>query len=118
MNTLLEKQFKFSRLLAKLLTFITNSGYEVSLGEAFRTPEQAAWNAAKGKGISASLHTSRLAVDLMLFKNGVWLQKFSDYEPIGVWWEKQDPACAWGGRFKTLVDLVHFSYSPDGGKTR
>jgi hypothetical protein len=88
-------------------------GYEVSLGEAWRTPEQARANAAKGTGISNSLHMDRLAVDLNLFKDGVFLTKTEDHRELGEWWESRHELARWGGRF-TRPDGNHYSFTHGG----
>ncbi|MEM8325646.1 M15 family peptidase, partial [Morganella morganii] len=68
--TLGEKQRKFTRMIADLIIFAYDNGYELTFSEAYRTPEQAALNAKSGAGIKNSLHTQRLAVDFNLFKDG------------------------------------------------
>lgn len=115
--SLLEKQFLFTQLVARFVWELRDLGYHVTLGEAYRTPEQAAMNAAKGTGIAMSLHVQRLAIDLNLFRDEVFLQSLQDYEPAGKLWESystKDYECAWGGRFKTLPDADHFSISYEG----
>lgn len=112
--TLGEKQRLFAGLVGKLLLHIYEEGYEATLGDAYRTPEQAAANAAAGKGIVKSLHCDRLAIDLNLFKDGMWLQKTEDHLPIGEWWEKQHPLTRWGGRFKCRPDGNHYSVTHEG----
>lgn len=110
--TLREKQSTFVRLVAQLIDKATALGYDLTFGECYRTPEQAALNAKSGAGIANSLHTQRLAIDLMLFRSGVWLDKTEDHLPLGLWWEGQstkDYTCAWGGRFKPKPDGNHYS---------
>ena len=111
--TLHEQQVLFARLLPRLIDQAFELGFEVVLGETWRTPEQAAANAAKGIGIKNSLHCDRLAVDLILFRDGIWLQSSADYAPLGEWWEKQHPLARWGGRF-TRPDGDHFSLTFGG----
>ena len=117
--TLSDKQEKFSQLAAKLIQKAALMGYGVTLGEAWRSAEQSAFqtkiNAEKGIGIANSLHTQRLAIDINLFKDGKFLTNLSDYKRLGEWWEKQCPECSWGGRFK-IVDAPHFSFSHNGVK--
>lgn len=115
--TLHQKQAIFAQQIARLIRSAAVMGYEVALGEAYRTPEQAALDAAKGSGIKNSLHTRRLAMDLMLFKNGVFLTDSADYEPLGRVWESMstpEAQCCWGGRFHK-PDGDHFSIA-DGGQ--
>lgn len=117
--SLLEKQDEFARCVTKLILHAQMSGYMVSLGEAYRTPEQAQWNATQGKGIVKSLHILRLAIDINLFKNGVYLTRSEDYKLLGEWWEELKPIgnykCCWGGRF-TRADGNHFSFEHGGRK--
>lgn len=111
MSSLSSKQQKFAFLVGKLILQAYEMGYGVSFGECYRTPEQAALNAAKGIGIKNSLHGIRLAVDINLFKDGKYLARSEDYKILGEWWEAQDPECAWGGRFN---DGNHFSLKHGG----
>jgi len=111
--TLGEHQEKFLYLLSLLITKIYELGYKGRIGEALRTPEQAAIYAASGKGISNSLHTVKLAIDINITKDGVLLTDGMQFEDIGVYWESLDSGCNWGGRFK---DGNHFSYSWAGLK--
>ncbi len=110
--TLVQKQQRFSSLLSLLIIHARSLGYELTLGEVWRSPEMARLNASKGIGSGTSLHCSRLAVDLNLFRNGQLLVRTVDYLPLGEWWEKQsefpDFECAWGGRFS---DGNHFSFA-------
>ena len=91
--------------------FAEKHGYQLTFGEAYRTPEQAKLNAKSGKGISNSLHTIRLAVDFNAFYNNMYLTKTEDYTPLGLYWESIGGT--WGGRFK---DGNHFSLSHNGVK--
>lgn len=100
-------------MVSKLIVFAGTEGYELSFGEAFRTPEQAAWNAQHGKGITQSLHQLRIAVDLNLFRNGVFLTNLSDWMPLGAFWESLGGS--WGGRF-SKPDADHFSIEHGGFK--
>lgn len=109
--TLSEKQDLFTIMIAKLIFFADEHGYRLTFGEAYRTPEQAAANAKSGKGIKNSLHTQRLAVDFNLFKNGVWLTKSTDHQPLGEYWESIGGS--WGGRFN---DGNHYSLEHNGVK--
>lgn len=109
--TLREKQSLFVKLVAQLIQKATEMGYELTFGEAYRTPEQAILNAKAGKGIKNSVHCDRLAIDLNLFKDGRFLGSTEDHRKLGEWWEKLNPDCRWGGRFE---DGNHYSLTPDG----
>lgn len=107
------KQRLFCKLLPRLMDYAYANGYELSLGEAWRTPEQARLNAQQGRGIAASLHSERLAIDLNLFRNGTWLQTTEDHRMLGEYWESLHPLCRWGGRFQ---DGNHYSITHGGRK--
>lgn len=111
--TLREKQSLFAQLVAQLILEAKTRGYEVTFGEAYRSPEEAARLAAAGKGIKASLHTQKLAIDLNLFKDGTFLDTTEDHRILGEWWEAQHELCRWGGRFK---DGNHYSLEHGGRK--
>jgi len=116
METLGDHQRRFLPLVAKLIDFAYQQGYELTAGELYRSPEQAALNAQHGTGIANSLHILRLAIDVQLFKDGVYLTDSAQYKPLGDYWKTLDPACAWGGDFTTRQDGNHFSLSWAGIK--
>jgi hypothetical protein len=109
--TLSQKQRLFTKLLGQLIAWAYENGFELTLGEAYRTPEQAKRNADNGTGIRNSLHCERLAIDLNLFVGGVYIDSTEGHRRLGEYWESLDHHCRWGGRFK---DGNHYSYSPDG----
>lgn len=103
-----EKQAAFAKNVSSLIRYIFSSGFNCTLGEAFRSQEQADIYAKEGKGIEDSLHCKRLAIDLNLFDSaGTYLSETEDYEHFGDAWEKLHPANRWGGRFKR-ADGNHF----------
>ena len=87
--TLREKQSAFVRLVAELIQQATAQGTELTFGEAYRSPEEAARLAALGKGIKTSLHTRRLALDVNLFRDGHYLTDVESHRPLGEWWERR-----------------------------
>lgn len=120
--TLRQKQSVFVRLVASLILKAYRDGYELTFGEAYRTPEQAALNAKAGTGIANSLHTQKLAIDLNLFKDGVYLSSSDAHRPLGEWWEAlttPEYECKWGGRFtdsqgRPRPDGNHYSIAHNG----
>jgi hypothetical protein len=139
-ETLRQKQSRFARRLPDLLNYAHALGYDVTLGEAYRTDEQAEIHAigfkgremvaslierqfpllAKklrnntGNGIRNSLHTLRLAIDLQLFdSHGRWVTEVEPYRLIGEYWESLGPDHRWGGRFG---DTPHYSIEHEGVK--
>jgi hypothetical protein len=111
-------QETFAQDAAKLIQKAAELGYAVTLGPAYREPAQAAADAAAGSGIANSLHSERLAIDLNIFRAGVWLEDGADYADLGEWWCSLGPDHCWGQNFKGRKDGNHWSISPDGGKTQ
>ena len=109
--TLRQKQSKFVLMVSALIDFAYTNGYELTFGETYRTPEQAALNAKTGKGIAKSLHTQRLAIDLNLFKGGKYLTSSTSHRPLGEFWESIGGT--WGGRWN---DGNHYSLEHNGIK--
>lgn len=99
MSLLHDKQVHFAWLVGQLLLEAQMQGYGVTLGEAWRSKPEAERLAKAGKGIKNSLHCQRLAIDLNLFRDDVYLTDTESYRPLGEWWEQQDRLCRWGGRF-------------------
>jgi len=110
--TLRERQSKFARMVADLLIKAYDLGYEVTLGDAYRDPRvHGAIGVRMGYGHPKSCHKLRLAIDLNLFKDGIFLQTTNDHKELGEWWESQGGT--WGGRFN---DANHYSMEHDGMK--
>lgn len=112
--TLGEKQKQFVKLIGKLIDFAYASGYELSFGEALRPPEMAKIYAKQKKGKANSLHIDKLAIDLNLFRDGIYLDKTEDHRGLGKFWETLGtPECRtiWGGRFG---DGNHYSIAHEG----
>jgi hypothetical protein len=112
-ETLGQKQRRFTRLVGQLIEHAYANGFEFTFAEAYRTPEQARLNAQSGAGVSKSLHIIRLAIDLNLFKDGVYLTTSDAHRPLGEYWESLAPDCCWGGRF-TRPDGNHYSIEHNG----
>jgi len=100
--SLIPKQNRFARMIALLILFAQEKGYEVTCGDFFRD-ERCDYGHPK------SLHKRRLAADLNLFKDGVYLKDTEDYRLLGEFWESLGGS--WGGR---INDGNHFSLSHDG----
>ena len=110
--TLGQKQRRFSRMVADLIIFAYENGYEVTLGDAYRDPRlHGHVGEKKGYGSANSLHKDRLAIDLNLFKNGKFLTASEDHKPLGQYWESLGGS--WGGRFN---DGNHYSVEHGGRK--
>lgn len=99
--TIRNKQSRFAYMVALLLQYIYFSGYEVTFGDAW----------AKSGHKKNSLHYSRLAIDLNLFKDGQYLTSTKSHLPFGKYWESLGGS--WGGRFN---DGNHYSLEHHGRK--
>jgi hypothetical protein len=100
-------------MVARLIQEADSRGYAVTFGEAWRTPEQAKWNAANGIGTVTSLHIERLAIDLNLFKDGRFITGGEGHMELGKWWKSLGPDYRHGGDF-TKKDWNHYAITPDG----
>lgn len=108
--TRLQSTFFFN--LCRFGLWLEEQGYEVGEGEGWRTPEQAAINAAKGIGILASLHCDRMAHDLVIRKDGTEISP-EEYMRVGRAWKDINPLNRHGGDFK-MRDYQHFSQTYGG----
>jgi hypothetical protein len=97
-----KKQSRFLKMTVLLMTHAHNLGYELTYGDALR-PRDCLY------GRPNSLHKDKLALDLNLFKDGVYLAETKDHEPLGVFWESIGGS--WGGRFN---DGNHYSLEHKG----
>lgn len=97
-ETLRQKQSRFLRMTLLLMQYAHHLGYELTYADAYRDGDP-------------RLHGKRLALDLNLFRNGVYLTKTSDHEPLGLFWESIGGS--WGGRFN---DGNHYSLAHGGQK--
>lgn len=116
--TLGKKQEEFALAAAKLIAYIYSQGYQVRLGDAFRDPRvHGAYGEKKAPyGETNSMHKLKLAIDLNLFKDGVFLDKTEDHKQFGEWWKKEFAHldARWGGDFR-VKDGNHYSFSMYGG---
>lgn len=106
--SLREKQSEFAKMAAKLILHAFEQGYEVTLGDAFRDPRlHGLMGERMGYGAAKSFHKHRLAIDLNLFKDGVFLDSTEAHRPLGEWWIAQGGT--WGGNF-SRADGNHYSW--------
>lgn len=141
METLRQKQSRFAEGVAIWIQEVYAKKYEITLGEAYRSDEQAEINGLgqggraalvlalrgrpqfvplaekiennTGNGIRNSLHQIRLALDFNLFKDGKICDKVEDFKAVGELWEELGIDYRWGGRFG---DPGHISIEHNGVK--
>lgn len=97
--TLRQKQSRFVSMVAFLIQFAHEKGFELSFGDAW----------AKTGHKERSNHYIRLALDLNLFRDGKYLQETVDHRELGEFWESIGGS--WGGRFD---DGNHYSLEHEG----
>jgi hypothetical protein len=103
-------QRKHTHMIAQLIMWAYDNGYELTWGDAYRDPRVHGQLGEKvGYGHKSSAHKQRLAVDLNLFKDGQFLTSTEDHRPIGEFWESIGGT--WGGRF---ADGNHYSLEYNG----
>lgn len=104
------EQRLFTQMIGQLIDRAYENGYELTFGDAYRDPRVfGAAGTKEGYGRASSNHKRRLAVDFNLFKDGIYLNKTKDHEPLGEYWESIGGS--WGGRFD---DGNHYSLEYQG----
>lgn len=88
--SLRRRQTEFARRVPRLIDKAFELGYEVTLGDCYR-------DSRCPYGSKRSKHRERLAIDLNLFMDGVYLTRTVDHKALGEWWESIGGT--WGGRF-------------------
>jgi len=96
--SLRKRQSEFACKLPLLLLYAYALGYELTIGDVQSFPSDA-------RHKRGSFHYKRLAIDLNLFRDGIYLTSTSAHEPLGVFWESLGGT--WGGRWK---DGNHYSW--------
>lgn len=98
--SLRRRQSEFARQVPRLIDYAYELGFEVTLGDAFR-------DSRCPYGSKSSKHKRRLAIDLNLFLDGIYLTRTEDHRKLGEYWESLGGI--WGGRFN---DGNHYEW-PD-----
>ena len=99
--TLGEKQRKFTLMVATLIAWAYENGYELTFGDAYRDPRTK-------YGHPKSLHRSRLAVDLNLFIGGKYITDGTGHDKLHDMWDRL------GGSERIPNDLNHYSLTNAG----
>ena len=109
-----KQQELFMRLVPRLIDKAHALGFDVRGGDLFRDPRShGKFGKRLAYGNAFSCHKLKLAIDLLLFKDGRYLTDTENYRELGEWWEEQHELCCWGGRFN---DGNHFSLTWQGVK--
>lgn len=112
--SLRQTQSEFAALIPRLIDKAVALGFDVTLGDVYRDPRVFGDIGIKqGYGHPRSAHKQRLAVDLNLFKDGVFMASSEAHRELGEWWEQQHSLARWGGRFD---DGNHYSFEVGGIK--
>ena len=88
-ETLRQKQSRFLRMVARLIDQMSLLGLEGTIGDAYRDPRlHGEVGVKRGYGHPKSAHKTRLAIDINLFKDGVFVTDVTpEYTKIGEFWE-------------------------------
>jgi hypothetical protein len=97
MGKVREQQSTFVYMVAELIIWAYKQGYNITFGDAH----------ARDGHSKNSFHYMRLAIDLNLFRDGVYLTDTEDHKPLGDKWVEMGGT--WGGNFKR-ADGNHYSY--------
>lgn len=109
MSILYEQQNAFARALPLLINEAFAMGFEVTLGDLYRSPLAfGKFGQKKCYGTANSKHKLRLAIDLNLFRDGKYLMKSEEYAALGAYWKSIGGL--WGGDFVGLSGQP----TPDG----
>ena len=101
MSKLLKQQQRLPCMIAKLIMWGEDKGYKFTFGDCARMDR-------KGH-MENSLHYSRLAVDLNVFRDGVYLKRTEELKALGEYWESI-------GGARVPNDGNHFSLAWEGRK--
>ena len=109
-----QKQREFSYHVTQLIQHIYAMGYAVTLGDAYRDPRSHGKMGEEGPyGRSASAHKQRLAIDLNLFVDNMYIADTGPHEQFGIWWKALHKENEWGGDFHP-PDGNHYSRRHSG----
>ena len=111
--SLRQHQEPFLQDVSKLIVFIFSNGFSATGGELLRSDEMQNLYYETGRSNikSGGYHQKKLAIDLNIFKDGVYLDKKTDkpiLKPIADFWCSLNPLNRWGGDFSTIYDPYHF----------
>ena len=98
--TLREARVKFTILLPWLILQAEDLGFEPA-GDYLKRCQDCP------VGAKSSNHKKSLAIDLHLYRDGVYQATTEAHKALGEFWESLHPWCRWGGRFN---DGNHYEF--------
>lgn len=108
--TLGQKQELFAQYVVQLIQKAWEMGYQVRLGEVQRPLEMQQIYVQTGRSKTLdSQHIKKLAIDLVLLKDGVVCTR-EQIHPLGKWWESLDENNRWGGSWRGLIESRKSSF--------
>ncbi len=113
MSEYADLQSKFFFNICRFGLWLESQGYQVGMGGAWRSDEEAKRYASTGQGIALSLHRDRMALDMVIRKDGKEVGT-EEYKRCGEAWKSLDALNRWGGDFVKLRDYQHFSQTYNG----
>lgn len=105
-KSLRQKQSLFILLFGHLIAWAYDQGYELTFGDAYDTD-------GDGGHMKGTVHNLRLAVDVNLFRGGMFLDGSESHFEMGNYWLSLHPLCRWGGKF-LHPDGNHYSLTHEG----
>jgi hypothetical protein len=113
MSEYIDLQSRFFYNICRFGLWLEAQGYQVGMGGAWRSDEEAKRNAETGKGIALSLHRDRMALDLVIRKDDKEVT-VEEYKRCGEAWKSLSELNRYGGDFVKLRDYQHFSQTFNG----
>jgi hypothetical protein len=107
-----KKQELFSSLYPLLVPYLISLGYQIRSGDLFRDERvHGAFGIKKGYGRAFSCHKLKLAIDLNVMKNGIYLRGEEANEAHH---KAHDYWDSLGGSKRILRDMNHYSLLHNG----
>lgn len=109
-----QKQREFAYHVSQLIQHVYAMGYEITFGDAYRDPRSHGKMGDEGPyGRNASAHKQRLAIDLNLFVDNMYITSTEPHRQFGTYWKALHRDNEWGGDF-TPQDGNHYSRRHNG----
>lgn len=108
--SLRQARVAFTLACARLILEASRLGFEPAMDEG---TERLTAKDPSSDHMKNSLHHVGLALDLLLYRDGLYLTQTEDYRRLGEFWERLHVLARWGGRFN---DGNHFSFEWEGRK--